>query len=112
MSESSIWGKCATHGVPLELVGGERGKTFVECPECRKEAKERLAAAFSPRPSTPTDTERLDWWFAHGLTDSVCEGSVDLWRADEQDGDAVECVTHGTTVRDALDKAMRGIYDS
>jgi hypothetical protein len=61
--------------------------------------------------TAPTDTERLDWWFERGMDDSVCEGSVDLWWADEQDGDAVVRVTHGTSVRDVLDKAMRGIYD-
>lgn len=57
------------------------------------------------------DTQRLDWWFERGLTDSVCEGSVDLWWADEINGNVVERVTHGTSVRDALDKAMRGEYE-
>lgn len=58
--------------------------------------------------SEPIDTQRLDWWFANGLNDSVCPGSVDLWWAD---GEAEETrVTHGTSVRGALDKAMRGIY--
>lgn len=57
----------------------------------------------------PTDTQRLDWWFAHGLQDSVCDGSVDLWWADDEA--EMERVTHGTSVRDAIDKAMRGVYD-
>jgi hypothetical protein len=55
------------------------------------------------------ETARLDWWFRNGLTDSVCEGSVDLWWADDQH--EVERVTHGVSVRDALDKAMRGIHE-
>ena len=58
-----------------------------------------------------TDTQRFDWWFARGLQDSVCEGSVDLWWSDEEDGDAVERVTHGTNIRHAMDRAMRGEYD-
>lgn len=68
-----------------------------------------------PRAASPvrvSDTERLDWWFANGLSDSVCEGSVDIWWATEIDGDATEVVTHGTSIRDALDKAMRGEHDS
>lgn len=78
--------------------------------QCRKNAAmlQRLALAL---PELLADSARLDWWFANGLKDSVCEGSVDLWWADEQDGDAVERVTHGTSVRNAMDKAMRGIYD-
>jgi hypothetical protein len=58
-----------------------------------------------------TDTQRLDWWFAHGMDDSVCEGSVDLWWATEVNGDAATVVTHGTSVRDTIDKAMQGIHD-
>jgi hypothetical protein len=60
----------------------------------------------------PTDTQRLEWWFSHGMDDSVCPGSVDLWWATEIDGDAATVVTHGTSLRDALDMAMRGIYES
>jgi len=75
---------------------------------CMKRDAARLAPPSAPA-RTPTDTERLEWWFAHGLTDSVCDGSVDLWWAD---GEAeVERVTHGTSIRDALDNAMRGIHD-
>lgn len=55
------------------------------------------------------DAARLDWWFAHGLDDSVCEGSVYLWWADDEA--MATRVTHGTTVRDAIDKAMRGVCD-
>lgn len=64
------------------------------------------------KPKKFTDTQRLNWWFSRGVDDSVCPGSVDLWWADEQDGDAVTRVTHGTSVRNALDKAMNGIYES
>lgn len=73
----------------------------------------RIVARLQGYVTAPSDdTARLDWWFARGLNDSVCDGSVDLWWADEQDGDSVERVTHGTSVRDALDKAMRGVYDA
>lgn len=57
------------------------------------------------------DSERLDWWFSHGMEDSVCEGSVDLWWATEINGDATTVVTHGTSLRDAMDRAMRGEYE-
>lgn len=80
----------------------EHARRYPEPPAASPDLREPAADA-------PDDTQRLDWWFAHGMEDSVCEGSVDLWWIDEDS--EVERVTHGVSVRDALDKAMRGIHE-
>lgn len=64
---------------------------------------ERLAGALRE------ERARLDWWFAYGLEESVCDGSVDLWWVGK-DSDR-ELVTHGTELRATIDSAMRGEYD-
>lgn len=108
--------RCTTHSVTFS----RRGLVPTTCDSTRwitPERWQREQAFVSAPPeaggveTTPTDTERLDWWFANGLDDSVCEGSVDLWWATEKNGDATTVVTHGTSLRDALDKAMQGIHD-
>jgi len=80
--------------------------------EIADEVKQRAEAVLADLAGSQRDTERLEWWFARGMDDSVCEGSVDLWWATEINGAATTVVTHGTSLRDALDMAMNGIFES